>query len=66
MQLVVNGETATAPEGANLIAFLAALGIEPGKVAVERNREIVPRSLYGATALEEGDQIEIVEFVGGG
>ena len=66
MQLVVNGDKATAPDGANLTAFLASLGIEPAKVAVERNREIVPRSLYATTALEEGDRIEIVEFVGGG
>ena len=43
-----------------------SLGIQGGKVAVERNREIVPRSTYGAIKLTDGDHIEIVRFVGGG
>jgi sulfur carrier protein len=42
------------------------LGLEPTKVAVERNLEIVPRSLHGDTTLAEGDKIELVQFVGGG
>ncbi|MBI1249968.1 MAG: sulfur carrier protein ThiS [Alphaproteobacteria bacterium] len=66
MQLSVNGELKQAAEAANLRAFLADLGIDPRKVAVERNREIVPRSLFEETLLSDGDQLEIVEFVGGG
>lgn len=66
MQLSVNGELKQAAEAANLQAFLADLGIDPRKVAVERNREIVPRSLFGEIVLSDGDQLEIVEFVGGG
>jgi thiamine biosynthesis protein ThiS len=46
--------------------LLASLGIDPRKVAVERNREIVPKSLYERTALGAGDALEVVQFVGGG
>jgi len=66
MRVWVNGEALDAPEEANLSRFLASLGIEPGKVAVERNREIVPRSQYGETVLHPDDRLEIVQFVGGG
>lgn len=66
MQLWVNGEVLEAPDEASLARFLASLGIDPAKVAVERNREIVPRSRYGETILAAGDRIEIVQFVGGG
>jgi thiamine biosynthesis protein ThiS len=48
------------------LTLLEQIGLNPGKVAVERNREIVPRSRYGQTPLAEGDQLEIVQFVGGG
>lgn len=66
MRLSVNGETRSVEEGATLAAFLADLEIDPRKVAVERNREIVPKSLYGAVELADGDVLEIVQFVGGG
>jgi thiamine biosynthesis protein ThiS len=66
MQLWVNGEVCEAPDGSNLARFLAIIGVEPAKVAVERNRAIVPRSTYGETVLAEGDRLEIVQFVGGG
>lgn len=46
--------------------LLAALALEPRKIAVERNLEIVPKSRYGETVLSDGDRIEIVQFVGGG
>lgn len=46
--------------------LLREIGLPTAKVAVERNLEIVPRSRYGATALAEGDAIEIVHFIGGG
>jgi sulfur carrier protein len=48
------------------IALITELGLDPRKVAVERNLEIVPRSLHADTALADGDRIEIVQFVGGG
>lgn len=62
----VNGETRRAPAGATLGTLLAALELAPAKVAVERNRAIVPRSAYGETPLADGDEVEIVAFVGGG
>jgi len=64
--LTVNGEARTLPSGATLDALLQHLGLEPKKMAIERNLEIVPKSLYGETVLDEGDRIEIVQFVGGG
>jgi thiamine biosynthesis protein ThiS len=66
MRLTVNGETREAPDQATLADLLASLGIETRKVAVERNREIAPRSQWSEIALAEGDQVEIVQFVGGG
>ncbi|MGE0827938.1 MAG: sulfur carrier protein ThiS [Hyphomonadaceae bacterium] len=66
MQLWVNGEVREAPPEASLERFLALLGIDSRKVAVERNREIVPRSAFADTSLNEGDRLEIVQFVGGG
>ena len=65
MRLTVNGEERSF-EAAHLAALVADLGLDVRKVAVERNLEIVPRSLYAATALMDGDRIEIVQFVGGG
>jgi thiamine biosynthesis protein ThiS len=66
MRLTVNGEVREAPDSATLADLLASLGIESRRVAVERNREIAPRSQWSAIALQEGDQLEIVQFVWGG
>ena len=51
---------------ADLSGLLAVLELDARKVAIERNLEIVPRSLFAATALTDGDRIEIVHFIGGG
>jgi len=66
MRLVVNGEDRTVENADTVAALVLALGLDMKKVAVERNLEIVPRSLYGQTRLGDGDRIEIVQFVGGG
>ncbi|MDZ4761057.1 MAG: sulfur carrier protein ThiS [Alphaproteobacteria bacterium] len=66
MNLLLNGEARVAPEGSTVAAFLDSLGLPRKGIAVERNREIVPKSAYGSTRLGEGDRIEIVQFVGGG
>ena len=66
MNLFLNGEPAKAPDSATLAMFLESLGLPEKGVAVERNREIVPKSMYATTRLAEGDRIEIVQFVGGG
>ena len=62
----LNGQPAEAAEGITVSAFLESLGLPQKGVAVERNREIVPKSAYAATVLAPGDRIEIVQFVGGG
>ena len=66
MNLTVNGEDRSFGRLASLSDLVAELGLDPRKVAVERNLEIVPRSAYGKTALADGDRIEIVHFIGGG
>ena len=66
MNLSVNGEARSFEGVAHVAALVAALGLDGRKVAVERNLEIVPRSAYERTALEDGDRIEIVHFIGGG
>ncbi len=66
MRLSVNGEEREFDGPAALSCLVARLGLDCRKVAIERNLEIVPRSAYAATALAEGDQIEIVHFIGGG
>lgn len=66
MRLTVNGEVREAPDKATLADLLASLGIEGRRVAVERNLEIAPKSLWGEIVLAEGDRLEIVTFVGGG
>jgi thiamine biosynthesis protein ThiS len=53
-------------EAATILALVEELGLDVRKVAVERNLEIVPRSLHAATALVDGDRVELVQFVGGG
>jgi thiamine biosynthesis protein ThiS len=66
MNLLVNGERASAPDSLTVAGFLQRLGLPDKGVAVERNREIVPKSAYASTLLADGDRIEIVQFVGGG
>ncbi len=66
MKLYLNGQPSSAPAGITVAAFLESLGLPQKGVAVERNREIVPKSAYAGTVLDPGDRIEIVQFVGGG
>ena len=54
------------PEGLSVEALLSHLGLPQKKVAVERNREIVPKSTFGEATLSEGDRLEIIHFIGGG
>ena len=62
----VNGEHRRVPGGISIVEMLNEVGIDPAKVAVERNLEIVPRSSLGDVCVEDGDDYEIVHFVGGG
>ena len=66
MTLTINGEERSFSGVSDLAALVLSLGLDPRKVAVEVNLEIVPRSLYGASALKDGDRVEIVHFIGGG
>ena len=54
------------PDGCTVSGLLEQVQVDPGRVAVERNLDIVPRKTYGKTALADGDRVEIVTFVGGG
>jgi thiamine biosynthesis protein ThiS len=62
----VNGETRNAKPGASVADLLGELGLESGRVAIERNLEILPRPQWAATPVAAGDRYEIVQFVGGG
>jgi thiamine biosynthesis protein ThiS len=62
----VNGEHRRVPKGMSVAELALELGLEPTRVAVERNLEIVPRSTLADVKIEEGDDFEIVTFVGGG
>jgi thiamine biosynthesis protein ThiS len=66
MRIVVNGEEREVPERLTVAALLEHLGIQAARVAIERNREILPRPAWETTAVEAGDRFEIVHFVGGG
>ena len=65
MRIEVNGEPREVG-ATTVLALVEELGLDARKVAVERNLEIVPKSLHAATLIAEGDRIEVVQFVGGG
>lgn len=69
MKLQINGEErdfVDIPPAFTLVALVEKLGMKPDRVAVELNRDIVPRDLWSETKLNEGDHLEVVHFVGGG
>ncbi len=62
----MNGEQRQVPDGVTVLGLLDILKIQPQRVAVELNREIVKKDRYGITAISEGDNIEVVSFMSGG
>ncbi|HET7932312.1 MAG TPA: sulfur carrier protein ThiS [Rhodanobacteraceae bacterium] len=66
MQIYLNGQAHECAAAATVAALLEASGYAGRRVAVEVNREIVPRSLHAQHALHEGDRVEIVQAIGGG
>jgi len=66
MRLIINGKAQTFPGSLNLTQLIEQLGMKGDRVAVELNREIVSRAQWPGTQLSDGDQLEIVHFVGGG
>jgi len=65
MQIQLNGEN-TQVAAINLTDLVAELGLEQRMIAIERNMEVVPKSEYTVTQLEENDRIELVHMIGGG
>jgi sulfur carrier protein len=66
MEIRVNGDAMTLPDHSSLAALLNQLSLRNARIAVELNREIVPRSEYPTCTLQEGDRVEIVQAIGGG
>jgi thiamine biosynthesis protein ThiS len=66
MRLKINGDEKEFPQLATLADLVDHLSMKADRVAVELNRDIVPRASWSATTLKDGDELEIVHFVGGG
>ena len=66
IMISVNGESRETKAGTTVADLLGELGLHAGRVAVERNLEILPRPLWPATQVAAGDRYEIVQFIGGG
>jgi sulfur carrier protein len=66
IHVTVNGEPRVLPAGATVADLVAALGLKPSQVAVERNKAIVRRAEHASTVLHDGDRLEVVTFFGGG
>ncbi|MCH8081653.1 MAG: sulfur carrier protein ThiS [Proteobacteria bacterium] len=66
IEITINGEKKSTGEGLSVRQFLASLGLDDKKVALERNREIVPKSAFDKVVIKPGDELEIVHFIGGG
>jgi thiamine biosynthesis protein ThiS len=64
--ITLNGEPRQVWDGTTIAALAIEIGLDPKKIAVERNLEIVPRSTLADVMIEAGDRLEIVHFVGGG
>jgi sulfur carrier protein len=66
LEIIVNGDPRQIDDGLTLAALLQQLNMQPRYVAVERNRELVPRGRHAECLLRPGDRLEIVTLVGGG
>jgi sulfur carrier protein len=66
IDVVINGQRRIMNAGTTVLALIAELGLDGKPVAVERNREVVPRAQHATTVLSDGDRLEVVTFVGGG
>ena len=66
MQIILNGTEKNFQDQISIATLIRELGLDKRKIAVERNREIVPSTAFNSVSLCEGDKIEIVHFIGGG
>lgn len=66
INVIINGKPRSIEGGISLLSLLRLLNIDPGRVAIEYNRDIVERNQFGSICLKEDDKLEIITFVGGG
>ena len=66
LNISVNGEPRTVPAATTVATLIESMGIDPARVAIERNHDVVPRRTWSEAAINEGDRVEIVSFIGGG
>ena len=66
MNIILNGAPYECAQGSSLLAIAQALSLEGKRYAIEHNKEIVPKSQHAEVILQEGDQVEIVQAIGGG
>lgn len=66
VEILLNGEPQAVPEGQSVTELLESLGIEPSRVALELDRNILKKTEWANTKLRGGEEVEIVHFVGGG
>jgi thiamine biosynthesis protein ThiS len=66
MTITINGEPREVPDGLTVAALLEHVGLNAGRVAIERNRDVLPRTRWKDTRVEGSDAYEIVQLVGGG
>jgi len=66
MTIILNGDPVEVAGPLTVTTLLAQLGVDPRRVAVEHNLSVIKRALYDSTQIADGDQVEIVNFVGGG
>lgn len=66
MRIFLNGEAKDVKDGMTIAALVETLASDPRGIAIERNLEIVPKAEHGSTLLQDGDRLEVVQFVGGG
>ncbi len=66
IDVIINGKPRSIEGGISLLSLLKLLDIDPGRVAIEYNRDIVERDQFGSVCLKENDKLEIITFVGGG
>jgi sulfur carrier protein len=66
MRVKVNGDPATLEEGLSLESLLKSYKLKPDQVVIELNRQVPSKAAWGSTYLKDGDEVEIVKFLGGG
>jgi len=66
MRIFLNGESQDVADGTTVLALVLSMTEDPRGIAIERNLEIVPKAEHAQTLLQDGDRLEVVQFVGGG